>query len=106
MHVRGIPAVQTPDALQVSAPLHRLPSEQDAPVAFATGAGQPVAGTQAPTVWQGSAPVQVRGVPAVQTPDALQVSVPLQRLPSEQDAPVAFCTGAGQPVAGTQAPTV
>ena len=83
-----------------------LPSSQAVPLAFATGAGQPVAGTQASTVWQPSAATQVSGVPAVQTPEALQVSLPLHRLPSEHDVPAAFATGAGQPVAGTQAPTV
>jgi hypothetical protein len=88
-------AVQTHwPALQV------VPLAQD----FGTGAGQPVAATHDPAVMQGSAVVQVTVVPPPHTP-ALQVSPVLHMLPVLHD-PEFFATAAGQPVAGTQAPTV
>ena len=88
-------AVQTHwPALQV------VPLAQD----FGTGAGQPVAATQDPAVMQGSEVVQVTVVPPPHTP-ALQVAPVLHMLPVLHD-PEFFATAAGQPVAGTQAPTV
>src|ERR1035438_3855653 len=53
---------------QASAVVQAFPSLQVVPSALATAAGQPVAGTQAPTVWQVSAPVQVTAVPPVHAP--------------------------------------
>ena len=32
MHTTGVPGTHVPEPLQVSAPLHALPSEQEAPV--------------------------------------------------------------------------
>ncbi|MEP6652283.1 MAG: hypothetical protein ABJA82_02935 [Myxococcales bacterium] len=102
----AVPPTHAPATLQVSVPLHGFVSAHEVPAAFATGAGHPVAGTHAPTVWQASAPGQVSGVPATQVPDALHISVPLHGFVSAHDVPAAFATGAGQPVAGTHAPTV
>jgi hypothetical protein len=49
----------------------------------------PVAWLHVPTAWQASDAVQVTGVPEVQMPVALQVSLPLQALPSEHEVPAA-----------------
>ena len=94
---RAAPRVQVP-LWQVSAPLQRLPSLHDVPLA--TGAvWQPVAGLQVSVV-QGLPSLQVSGVPAVQVPP-WQVSAPLQRLPSVHEVP--FVTAVfWQPVAGLQ----
>ena len=82
-----MPPVQAP-AWQVSPVVQALASLQVVPFVLATGAGQPVAGTQAPTVWHWSA-VQTTGVPALQVPAPSQVSAPLQALPSLHDVPAA-----------------
>lgn len=82
------------------------PALQVVPLAhdFGTGAGQPVAAAHVPAVMQGSDVVQVTVVPPPQTP-ALQVSPVLHMLPVLHE-PEFFATAAGQPVAGTHAPTV
>jgi len=49
----------------------------------------PVAGLQLPAVWQAFEAVQVTGVPGMQVPLALQVSLPLQALLSAQEVPAA-----------------
>ena len=74
------------------------------PFVFATGAGQPVAGTHAPTVWHWSV-VHVTAVPPVHAP-AWHVSPVVHALLSLHVVPFVFATGAGQPVAATHAPTV
>jgi len=83
----GVPARQVPEALQVSAPLQTLASAQDVPAE--TGVClTPVTGSQLSAV-QGLLSLTDRGVPAMQVPAALQVSLPLQTLASAQDVPVA-----------------
>jgi hypothetical protein len=132
-----VPATQVPVALQVSVPLHALPSEHDVPVAtgvwntpvalhpsvvhglpsdVCTGAPPhapdvhwslvvhaspsehevpsaagvcwaPFEGLQVSAV-QGLPSLTSMGVPAVQVPEALQASAPLQRLVSSQEVPV------------------
>jgi len=57
-----------------------------------------------PATMQGSEDVQVTVVPPPHTP-AEQVSPVLHMFPVLHE-PEFFATGAGQPVAGTQAPTV
>ena len=93
-----------PPLRHVSAPVHLLPSSQALPTGLATGAGQPVAATHAPTVMQALPPEQVTVVP-VQTP-AWQASLVVHRLLSSQVVPFALATGAGQPVAATHVPIV
>jgi len=66
--------------------VQRLLSLQPAPV-FTTGNGQPVAGTQAPTVWHWSAPSQVLALPPPHVPLDWQVSPSVQALLSLQAAP-------------------
>ena len=68
------------------------------------GAGQPVAGAHVPAVRQASDVVQVTVVPPPHTP-ALQDSLVLHMLPVLHE-PEFLATTGGQPVAGTQAPTV
>jgi hypothetical protein len=99
----GVPVTQAPAPLQASAPLQALPSEQEAPAA--TGAWvQPSAASQASAV-HGLPSPQAGGVPVTQAPAALQVSAPLQALPSEQEVPAA--TGAWvQPSTASQASAV
>jgi hypothetical protein len=83
----AVPAAQAPALLHVSVPLHALPSEQLVP-----GDGVwmiPAAGSQASTV-QGFPSSATGGTPLVQAPAPLQVSCPLQGLPSEQLAPEGF----------------
>jgi hypothetical protein len=81
------------------------PALQDSPVPhiFGVGAGQPVAGTHVPGTMQASVVVQLTVVPPPHTP-AEQVSLVLHMLPVLHD-PEFLATGAGHPVAGTQAPT-
>jgi hypothetical protein len=81
----GVPAVQVP-LWHVSAPLQRLESEQDVPLA--TGVlTQPVAGLQESVV-QTLLSLQSGGVPGLHVPP-WQVSAPLQRLVSAHDVPLA-----------------
>ena len=83
----ALPGAHVPLALQVSAPLHALPSEQEVPAA--TGAcTTPRVGSQLSLVHALPSSVE-GGVPATQAPLALQVSAPLQAFPSEHDAPAA-----------------
>jgi len=63
-----VPPLQAP-AWQVSPVVHALPSLHAVPFAFATGAGQPVAGTQVPAVWHWSLAAHVTTVPLPHTPD-------------------------------------
>jgi hypothetical protein len=78
-----VPVWQVSDWVQPS------PSEQVLPFAFAGVEQRPVDGLHVPASWHWSIAVQVTGVPFTQLPDALHVSEPLQRLPSEQLVPVA-----------------
>jgi hypothetical protein len=95
---RGLPEAQTPEPSQVSLPLHALPSEQDAPWATEV-CFTPADGSQESAV-QGFPSSTTGEVPAVQTPDPSQVSLPLQAFPSEQEEPSA--TGAWwTPVVGS-----
>jgi hypothetical protein len=96
--------VQVP-AWQVSVWVQALPSLQVVPFAAVGFEHTPVAGTQVPATWHWSLATQLFGLPPVQLP-AWQVSVWVQALPSLQVVPFATATAAGQPVAGTQAPTV
>jgi hypothetical protein len=86
-HTTGVPPIHAPLPLQVSAPLQALPSPHEVP----TGAGgfeqAPVAWSHVPATWQASDAVQVTGVPARHAPLPLQVSLPLQALPSPHDVP-------------------
>ena len=81
----GVPVAHAPAALQVSAPLHALPSEQLVPVATGVWV-TPVEGLHASVVHELPSSVAT-GVPATHVPLALQVSVPLQAFPSEQLVP-------------------
>src|SRR5688572_16289526 len=92
-----------PEALQDSVPLQGSASEQAVPAA--SGAWlTPATGSQASSV-HGLASSTVGGVPAVQAPELLQASAPLQRFASEQAVPAA--TGAWlTPVTGSQASAV
>ena len=85
--VGATPAVQTPAPLQVSAPLQALPSLQLAPATSGV-CTTPLAGRQESAV-HGLPSSTVGGAPARQVPAALQVSAPLQALPSAQLAPAA-----------------
>jgi hypothetical protein len=62
----------------------------------------PLAGSQAPTVWQASLAEQVTGLDPVQAPD-WHVSVWVHALPSLQAVPFG-AAGFEQPVAGSQVP--
>lgn len=65
----------------------------------------PVAGLQAPALWQASRAAQTTGVPGKHVPVALQTSLPLHALPSPHEVPTA--TGlCDTPVEGLQASTV
>src|SRR6267143_1977222 len=100
LQTSGVPGAQRPCS-QVSLPLQASPSEQEVP--SATGVWTQPLGPQESVV-QGLLSSQLRAVPGVQAP-ALQISSPLQTLPSEQDEP----SGTGlvkQPVAGSQASVV
>jgi hypothetical protein len=101
VHVFGFPPAQVPD-WQVSVCVQKLLSLQLVPLDFATGAGQPLAGTHAPTVWHWSA-VQVTGLPPEQAPD-WQVSPIVQALLSVQVVPFATVGFEQSPVAGAQVP--
>jgi predicted membrane protein len=103
VHTTGVPAAHVPVALQVSAPLHALPSEHAVP-AIAGVVAHPVAGSHASTV-QGLLSLHVRAAPAAHAPVALQVSAPLQALPSEHAVP-AVAGVLEQPVVAPHASTV
>lgn len=94
------PGMQEPSELQVSAPLHTLPSVHDAPTFGA--ATQPVAGLQESVVHV-LLSSQVSATPATHVP-AEQNSAPSHRSESAQDGPVSGATV--QPVAGLHASSV
>ena len=83
----GIPAAQVPAALHVSLPLHAFPSEHELPAATGECA-IPVAGSQLSVV-HGLLSSIAGAVPAIQVPEPLQTSLPLQTLASAQEVPVA-----------------
>jgi hypothetical protein len=85
LQLSAAPAVQVPD-WQVSLPLHTVESAHEEPLGNA-GFEQPVLALQLSAV-QAFPSLQLSGVPAVQTPD-WQVSLPLQRLLSRHDVPLA-----------------
>jgi hypothetical protein len=85
LQLSAVPAVQVP-FWQVSAPLQRLPSGQEVPLATGVTV-HPVAGLH-PSVVHTFPSLHVSGVPEVHAP-AWQVSVPLQRLPSAHAVPFA-----------------
>ncbi len=67
--------------------MQALLSEQAVPSA-ATGLEQvPVLGLHVPIAWQASWATHTTGVPGMHAPEPLQVSAPLQALPSEQEVP-------------------
>ena len=88
MQTTAVPAVQTPVALQISLPLQALPSEHEVPAATATWV-TPATGSQLSVV-HGLLSLVGGGVPAIQTPEPLQTSLPLQRLLSAQEVPAAM----------------
>ena len=79
------PATQPPLPLQVSTPLQALPSEHTVPTERFVNT-QPEAALQVSEV-QGLPSLQTSGVPAAQVPAAVQISLPLQASPSEQERP-------------------
>ena len=79
--------MQAPVALQISLPLQALPSEHEVPAATATWV-TPATGSQLSVV-HGLLSLVGGGVPAIQTPDPLQVSLPLQTLASAHEVPAA-----------------
>jgi hypothetical protein len=82
-----VPAVQMP-VWQVETPLQRLLSVSQL-VPFVTGVRtQPEVGLQVSVV-QTLLSLQLSAVPALQTPDGLQISLPLQTSPSLHDVPTA-----------------
>jgi hypothetical protein len=85
VQLTAVPAAHRP-LLQVSMPLHLLPSSQLVPSACDGFEHVPVDGLQAPTVWQRSMALQVTAVPAAHEPP-WQVSMPLHLLPSSQLVP-------------------
>src|SRR6187402_735873 len=95
----GVPAWQTAEALQSSAPLQTVVSAQAVPAGTGTCA-VPVTGLQLSAV-HGLPSSMFDGVPSTQTPVALQSSLPLQRSASAQAVP----EGSGiwaTPVTGSQ----
>jgi hypothetical protein len=79
--------MQAPEALHVSLPLHALLSLHDVPTA--TGAcATPPTGSQVSVV-HGLLSSTGGAVPAMHVPVALQISLPLQTLPSGQAVPIA-----------------
>jgi hypothetical protein len=95
-HVVPVPLQSALTRHWTQLPAEHLPVVQVVPSALLTGAGQPVAGTQAPMVWHWLATVQVTALPPPQVPLDWQVSPVVQALLSLQAAPVAT----------TQAPVV
>ena len=92
-------------AWQTSPIVQRFPSLQLGLPEKGAGIEQsPVAGLQVPPGRQAS-PGHATCEPALHAPD-WQVSAWVQALPSSQAVPLLFGTGAGHPVAGTQAPMV
>ncbi len=87
VQVTGLLPVQVP-LWQESVWVQALPSLQEVPFAAAGFEQAPVEVLHVPAVWHWSDAVHTIGVPALQTP-ALQVSAPLQALPSLQDVPLA-----------------
>jgi hypothetical protein len=101
--VGGVPAWHEPVPLQISLPLHALPSEHAVPADTAVCV-TPVAGSHASAV-HGLPSSTVGGAPAVQAPVALQSSAPLHAFPSEHAVPeeTAVCV---TPVVGLHASVV
>src|SRR2546427_660780 len=89
LQLSAAPMAHTP-AWHVSAPLHTLPSLHEVPFTTAR-CWQPVTGSQVSAV-HGLASLQLRAVPAVQTP-AWHVSAPWHALPSLHDVPFASAAG-------------
>ena len=88
----------------VSVCVHALPSLHDVPSLLVGFEQTPVVWLQLPAVWHWSLPVQVFGLPPVQTPD-WQVSVCVQALPSLHDVPLLSCGFEQTPVVWLQVPT-
>jgi hypothetical protein len=100
----AVPDRHCPEALQVSFPLHALPSEQEAP-SGATGFEQlPVDGSHVPAIWHKSLAVHVTALPAPQEP-AWQVSLSVHLLPSSHAAPFGLSGCEQVPVLGSHVPT-
>lgn len=112
----GVPVRHCPAPLQISEPLHRFPSAQDEPDAFAVPEVQqrfvmripeeqhplvrascltPVAGSHQSDVQTFPSSVE-GGVPATHWADELQVSVPLQRFASAHELPAGLALPALQ----------
>src|SRR5689334_13579975 len=93
---RGVPALQTPFASQVSAPLHKFPSVQ-----LVSGGRfvcvTPVGSTHESVV-HGLLSLELSGVPGLHTPPDPHVSLPLHTRPSEQLVPAGAPMSAGQVV--------
>jgi hypothetical protein len=97
LQLSGSPGAQTPD-WQISLPLQALLSEH--PVPFRTGSAvQPKSGLQLSSV-HGFESSQLTAVPAPHVP-SVQLSLPLQTLPSEHDVPFRTAT-ARQPATASQ----
>lgn len=103
MHVIALAPVQTP-ARQVSVLVQALPSLQRAPFGFSGFEHEPVAGLQAPALWQVSCATQTTGFPPLHVP-TWQVSVCVQPLPSSHVLPSGFAGLEQTPVAELQVPT-
>jgi hypothetical protein len=97
----SVPATHAPVALHVSAPLHALPSEHDAPAAITWST--PSVGSQLSIVH--GFPSSTAGAgPATHAPMTLHVSAPLHAFPSEHDVP--STTVCVTPPAGVQVSAV
>jgi len=103
-HPNGAGAGAHTPAEQLSAPLHRLPSEQLVPSTIGVKTQPPLTGLQELVV-QGLLSSHTTGVPEDEQVPLEQVSVPSHRSASAQDAPLGrlFCT---QPHCGSQTATV
>src|SRR5256885_1283029 len=80
-----------------------MPSSQVTPSGFAGLERVPVGGLLVPKAWAWTDVAQTSGLGAVPVP-AWQVSVPVQALPSLQEAPLGFAGLEHVPVAGSQVP--
>jgi hypothetical protein len=98
----GVPSVQTPEALQVSAPSQASESAQLVPVA--TGVWVTPATASQASVVHGFPSSVDGGVPGVQVP-AWQVSEPLHTVVSLHAVPFGFSGFEHAPFAGLQVPT-
>jgi hypothetical protein len=101
-HVTGLAPTHVPP-WQVSVCVHRLPSEQAAPLFLAGLVHCPLAGSHTPASWHWSLAAQTTGAAPKHVP-AWQVSAWVQALPSLQEVPLVLGGSLHSPVEGLQVP--